>query len=37
MDKIDSIQVMFLHSSTNGKDVGVKDDVIWIEAHFVHK
>lgn len=37
MDKIDSIQVMFFHPSTNGKNVGVKDNVIWIEAQFFHK
>lgn len=37
MNKIDSIQVMFFHSSTNGKNVGVKDNVIWIEAQFFHK
>jgi hypothetical protein len=37
MDKIDSVQVVFFHPSTDGEDVGVKDDVIWIEAQFFHK
>ena len=37
IDKINSIQVMFFHPSTNGEDIRVKDDVIWIEAQFFQK
>lgn len=37
MDKINSIQVVFFHPSTNGEDVRVKDDVMWIKAQFFHK
>lgn len=28
---------MFFHPSTNGEDVRVKYDVIWIKAQFSHK
>ena len=28
---------MFFHPSTNGEDIRVKDDVIWIEAQFFQK
>ena len=37
IDKINSIQVVFFHPSTNGEDIRVKDDVIWIEAQFFQK
>lgn len=37
MDKINSIQIVFFHPSTNGEDIRVKDDVIWIKAQFFHK
>lgn len=34
-DEADCILVVFLHACTNGQDVGVKDDVVWVESHFV--
>lgn len=34
-DEADCILVVFLHACTNGQDVGVKDDVVWVESHLV--
>lgn len=33
-DEVEGIIVVFLHAGTNGKDVGIKDDVIGIKSHF---
>lgn len=37
MDKINGVQVVFLHPRTNGEDVRVKDDVVWIKVQFLQE
>ena len=33
----DTICVVFLHASGNGEDVGIKDDVVWVEPQLFHQ
>ncbi len=33
----DTIVTMFLHACCYSKDIGIKDDVIWIESNLVHE
>lgn len=35
LDEVDSVLIMFLHACADSEDVGIKDDVIWVKAHFV--
>lgn len=37
IDKINSVQAVFLHPGPDGEDVRVKYDVIWVKAQFSHK
>ena len=37
LDKIPAIVVMLLHAGGDGKDVGVEDDVVGVEAHLLRQ
>lgn len=34
-DEVDGVVVMFLHTRTDGEDVGVKNDVVGVKSNFV--
>ncbi|OQA10353.1 MAG: hypothetical protein BWY67_01175 [Bacteroidetes bacterium ADurb.Bin397] len=35
--KIDCIFAMFIHSRCNGKNIGIKNDILWKEMHFINQ
>mmetsp|Transcript_9069 Transcript_9069/g.24373 ORF Transcript_9069/g.24373 Transcript_9069/m.24373 type:complete len:331 (-) Transcript_9069:1503-2495(-) len=36
-DKVHGIVVVLSHAGADGQDIGVKDDILWVEAHFLHQ
>ena len=37
IEKIDRVVVVLFNTGGNGKNIGIKNDVLWVEANFIHK
>ena len=37
VDEVHSIVVVLCHAGPHSEDIGVKDDVLWVEPHLLHQ
>lgn len=37
LEEVDGIVVVLSHASSDGEDVGVENDVLWVEAHLLYQ